>query len=548
MLGRRPIIILSAAVLLILLGVGIVRYWLQSTDLSEELKSRLTNWVTEKTDGRYQLSMETLKIDPDKETLTISELVFEPIHADTNQQTNYRFHFDNLIVKNVSVSSLLESSLLDLSTIAISGGKLEIDSGSDTGKNQQPIIPETKARRKKQVLSGLKVDSIQLSKLDIIYINRKKGKTKVESVHLDLYNFHSDSLQLNAGKPIPVGGFRLSIENIELDLADKQYKLKADQLILKGTDHIQAIISKLRVNPGAGTNLEALAGKTPVQQDIYQCSIPEIVIDSVDVRSFLEDSIIRTPLIVLKEPFLKIFNDRSRPPATQSKIGKNPHQLIQKLSPGLDIPLMQIENGRIEYMEKNKEGTDVGKLIFGSINGNAGPIQKGVETVGSLSLNLNARLMDKIPMNAQFYFPPGKNGQFTVKGAIQSFDLALINPIVQPLTNVEIRTGKAKKLEFSLRGTDHQARGRVLFLYEDLKIDLLKEKNSGETAKRPLLTLLANQLLVRNHNQTDDRHQHEFEVINERVPTKSFFNLVWKTLFEGVKMSAGLGDKDKKPA
>jgi hypothetical protein len=548
MLGRRSIIILSGAVFLILLGVGIFRYWLKSTDLSEELKSRLTNWIAEETDGRYRLSMETLKIDPDKETLAISGLVFEPIHSDTSQQTFYRFRFDNLIVKNVSVSSLLESSLLDLSTIAISGGNLEIERGTDTGKNINQVIQGTKSKRKKQVLSGLKVDSIQLSKLDITYTNRKKGKTKVKSVHLDLYNFHTDSLQVNAGNPLPVGGFRLSIENIELDLAEKKYQLKADQLILKGTDHIQAIITKLFVNPAAGSNLEALAGKTPVQQDIYQCSIPEIVIDSVDVRSFLEDSIIRTPLIVLKEPFLKIFNDRSRPPATQSKIGKNPHQLIQQLSPGLDIPLMQIENGRIEYMEKNKEGTDVGKLVFGSINGNAGPIQKGVESVGSLSLNLTARLMDKIPLDARFYFPPGNTGQFTVRGAIQPFDLALINPIVQPLTNVQIRTGKAKKLEFNLRGTDHLAKGRVLFLYEDLKIDLLKEKNSGETAKRPLLTLLANQLLVRNHNRLDDRHQHEFEVINERVPTKSFFNLVWKTLFEGLKMSAGLGDKDKKPA
>ncbi|WP_290792101.1 hypothetical protein [Flavihumibacter sp. UBA7668] len=534
--------------MLILLGVGLFRYWLKSTDLSEELKSRLTNWVTEETDGRYRLSMETLKIDPDKETLTISELVFDPIRADTNNATHYRFHFENLIIKNVSVSSLLESSLLELSTIAISGGKLEIQQGTDTRKNLNTVVPVKKSNRKKRALSGLKVDSIQLSQLDIIYTNRKKGQTKVQSVHLDLYDFHTDSLQTNARNPLPAGGFRLSIENIELDLANKQYKLNADQLILKGADHIQAIISKIRVSPSAGNNLEALAGKTPVQQDIYHCSIPEIVIDSVDVRSFLEDSIIRTPLIVLKEPTLKIFNDRSRPPATQSKIGKNPHQLIQQLPPGLDIPLMQIENGRIEYREKNKDGTDVGKLVFGYINGNAGPIQKGVETIGSLRLDLTARLMDKIPLHARFYFPPGKNGQFSVNGNLQPFDLTAINPIIQPLTNVEIRTGKAKKLEFNLKGTDLKATGRVLFIYEDLKIDLLKEKNSGETAKRPLLTLLANQLLVRNHNRFDDRHPHEFEVINERVPTKSFFNLVWKTLFEGLKMSAGLGDKDKKPA
>ncbi|WP_290708492.1 hypothetical protein [Flavihumibacter sp. CACIAM 22H1] len=511
-------------------------------------QKRLTNWVNEETGGRYQLSMESLQLDPVKETLLLTNLLFEPTQADTGSNSSYRFRFKNLLVKNVSVTALLESSILDLSTIVISGGSLEIKEGKATSAALTEIVPPKKTSRRKKVISAIHVDSIQLSQLDIAYINRKKATTSLQSVHLDVYNFHSDSLEAGTGNPLPVKGFRLSIENIAWDLANKQYRLSADQFILIGSGHLKAIVRNVQVLPSAGKNLEALAAQTPVQQDVYFGRIPEVLIDSVDYRSFLDDSILRTPLVVLKEPHLSVFNDRSRPPATASKIGKNPHQLIQQISIGLDIPRLQVENGRIEYSEKNKDGTDVGKLIFGAINGNAGPIRKGFDTLGSLNMDLDARLMDKIPLHAGFYFPPGKEGRFTVNASLQPFDLSLINPIVEPLTNVAIRSGRCQQLECTLRGNDHQAGGAVVFVYEDLKIDLLKDKKSGETVKRPLLSLLANQLLLRTNNRLTDRHPHQFQVTNQRDPTKSFFNLVWKTLFEGLKMSTGVNNKGKKPA
>jgi hypothetical protein len=257
---------------------------------------------------------------------------------------------------------------------------------------------------------------------------------------------------------------------------------------------------------------------------------------------------IRTPLILLNEPSLTIFNDRSRPPSTKSKIGKNPHQLIQQLIFGLEVPVLQVKNGSITYFEKNKEGTDIGKLRFGSISGNAGPILKGVETKGSLQLDLEAKLMDQAPMKAHFYFPPGANGQFTVQASIQSFQLEALNPVIEPLARVAIRSGKSNLLNFSIQGSDQGANGKIRFSYQDLKIDLLKEKETGTTTKRPVLSLLVNQLLLRTHNRMDDRKAHEFLVRQDRDPTKSFFNLIWKTIFEGLKSSAGIRSKDSKPA
>ena len=546
MLGLRPIIVLLTILFLALLGVGIVRYWLKSRDVAETIKDRISTWVKEETSGQYKLSIGDLHIDPEKQSILVSEIVFHPADNIKSAGTLYKFRLENLLINQVTLSSLLESSLLDLSNITIAGGEFEIIRHAD--KNDDSTTGKPKKKFSKNGLQGIKIDSIQLSQLDLVYQASNKAITKLESVHLDLYGFHTDSLNTTTTNSLPVASFRLAIENFRTELSDKEYELKAEKFIRNGAQHFQAIIKKIELIPTAGSSLEAIAAQTPVQMDVYQLSIPEVVIDSLDYRGFLEDSIIRTPMILLNEPSLLIFNDRSRPPSTQSKIGKNPHQLIQQLIFGLEVPVLQVNNGSITYYEKNKEGTDVGKLRFGSISGNAGPILKGVETKGSLQLDLEAKLMDQVPMKAQFYFPPGPNGQFTVHASIQSFQLAALNPVIQPLARVAIRSGKSNLLNFTIQGSDQGANGKIRFSYEDLKIDLLKEKETGTTSKRPLLSLLANQLLIRTNNRLEDRKAHEFLVREDRDPTKSFFNLIWKTLFEGLKSSAGIRSKDTKPA
>lgn len=531
-----------------LLGFAAFKIWLRSDDLEKQLKVMVSSWVADESNGQYALEVGKIKIDADNSTIAIADLKLTPtskvVDSVTVNGPIYQFVLKNLLIKNVSVATLLESNKIDLSTITINEGVLEI---TERGNKKPVEKEERKKRRGKNVLEGLAIDSIQLSKLNIHYTNRRKEKTSLHSVHLDLYNFDSDSLQMDQQRTLPVASFRLAMDSVHLELAKKKYRLDASQLIIKGSQQIQAIIKNVEIKPNAAGSLEQLAAREPVQADVYQCSIDEIVVDSFQYRDFLEDSILRTPLVLLRKPILRIFNDRSRPPATQSKLGKNPHQLIQKLDPGLDIPLVQIENGTVIYHEKNKNGTGVGKLRFEQISGNAGPILKKKSSSGSLTLQLSARLMGTVPLQAYFHFPPGNNGAFIVRATISPFNLTALNPVVEPLALASVRSGKSTKLSFTLRGDDYRARGTVAFLYEDLKLDLLKENEEGETSKRGFLSFLANQLVLRNKNTATDRHPNQYGVVNERIKTKSFFNLIWKTIFEGIKMSAGAGDKDKKP-
>ena len=83
-----------------------------------------------------------------------------------------------------------------------------------------------------------------------------------------------------------------------------------------------------------------------------------------------------------------------------------------------------------------------------------------------------------------------------------------------------------------MAGTDLQSRGNATLLYRDLKIELLK-KDSNDVKKSGLKSLLAN-ALMKNSNPTNGVTRTE-EINYERDKTKSFFNLLWKSIFSAAK-------------
>jgi hypothetical protein len=93
-------------------------------------------------------------------------------------------------------------------------------------------------------------------------------------------------------------------------------------------------------------------------------------------------------------------------------------------------------------------------------------------------------------------------------------------------------------LHFNFEGTDSTSDGKVLLLYEDLKISLLKkDKDEGKLDKKSLVSLFAN-LIIKNSNKAEDPRA--AEVHFNRILNKSFFNLIWKSIFTGVKQTVGM--------
>ena len=83
--------------------------------------------------------------------------------------------------------------------------------------------------------------------------------------------------------------------------------------------------------------------------------------------------------------------------------------------------------------------------------------------------------------------------------------------------------------------------GTVKMLYEDLKVSVLeKEEGTKKLDKKTVASIAAN-IMIKNSNPANKKE--DPKIINvqmERDTNRSIFYLVWKSLFKGIKETAGI--------
>ena len=78
--------------------------------------------------------------------------------------------------------------------------------------------------------------------------------------------------------------------------------------------------------------------------------------------------------------------------------------------------------------------------------------------------------------------------------------------------------------------------GNLKLLYNNLAVELQKQDEKGDKMKgRKFLSFIVNKLVVYPDNPMKDEERKAMGIRVERIRYKSFFNLVWKTLFASVK-------------
>lgn len=98
-----------------------------------------------------------------------------------------------------------------------------------------------------------------------------------------------------------------------------------------------------------------------------------------------------------------------------------------------------------------------------------------------------------------------------------------------------------QKANFKINANLRRSNGQVVFYYNDLKVNLLKEDEDGAKKKKGLLSFLANTILIKDENPTKGGEVRTANITFERVPQASFFNLMWKSVFVGIREIVGIG-------
>ncbi len=283
---------------------------------------------------------------------------------------------------------------------------------------------------------------------------------------------------------------------------------------------------------------EAFSRSLAKQQDVNNIEFNNIELSGIDTRLLIIQRKLEAAVATL-QPNLKIYRDRTVAPDLTSKVGKYPQQLMQTIKFPFSVKKMVIKNGNVAYTEKSDVSKKAGTVFFKNIQGtilNVTNIKELISQNNLLMLDATGSFMGVSKIHTVWKMPLNSaNGAFDVSGEAASFNAPALNPMIEPLGMASIKSGNINKLTFKMTGTDYLAKGTSTLLYDNLKVELLK-KDSAELKKKGFMSLLTN-ALIKDANPKNGATRNG-EINFQRDVTKSFFNLVWKGIFSGIKQTA----------
>ena len=128
------------------------------------------------------------------------------------------------------------------------------------------------------------------------------------------------------------------------------------------------------------------------------------------------------------------------------------------------------------------------------------------------------------------------SGRFSVDASLQSLDAPALDSVMRPLAKASMRSFHLDRLDAHITGDERGAKGDVRLRYEHLRLELLKTgPDSGSLSKSPPVVLSGQPDCRAPGQPLGDRPERNALGVSARDNQKSFFNLIWKTLYDGVR-------------
>jgi hypothetical protein len=395
-------------------------------------------------------------------------------------------------------------------------------------------------------LKSIQVDQVRVQDADMAYLSGASGKKlhevkklniKVQDLLLDARS-EQDSSRVYGAKDI---SFELA--GYHARTKDNMYTLKADSLsgsVNKGT----LMLKDFRMVPMYPEL--AFSRKYKTQKDRYDLHFQRLEMKGLDFSGFNLEGSLHAGLLKAGPAKVNVFMNRELPPVGFDK-GKNYPQLaLRRLALPLTIDTVLLQHIDVAYTEYNPIAQKKGTVELGNLQGRILNV-----TNDSLQLlhknhalaTLNTRILNAAALFVKIDFKlDSKNADFHYQGHIGAMDMKALNPLAESLGLVKIEQGQVQKADFDVQANLKGSRGKMNFYYTALKVALLKETEEGAAPKKKgFLSFLANKLVIKDANPSKGEKVRTAEIRFERTPAASFFNLLWKSVFTGIRETVGIG-------
>jgi hypothetical protein len=486
--------------------------------------------------NRKEISVKDVNFLGKQKQLLFDEIAIDRFHDDTSKGIRL-LDAKTLKLSGVNSNQIVKNKNLFVDTILckeINLYELPAENLKTTGGNKSRMTDSTGFAN----VYGVYMQHLNFP--NVAFIPFAKSKYSMGNIAVKINDVKADQIVKLETHPMDyTKEAEVAISSFSIKSKDDAYNFDFKNIVLNSMER-ELRISSFDVIPHAGE--KQFANNYKYQNDRYDVGMKEISLKNIDMNSLIDKRLEASELII-DNISAKISRDKHKPLKKESKVGKYLSQLLTKLDEPINISKATINNAFIQYRENEPKSDSVGEITFQRTNlsiSNITNIPGAIKNNNQMIISFDTKILGQIPLKGNFKFRlDSDNGNFTTSGHAGAFDALILNKVSIPMALIKINSGKINSLDFDFTGNNTHAKGNFLMKYDDLKLDVLKiDKNTKKIKKRGLLSMAAN-LVVKNSNPlSGDLRKETPEYVRDIY--KSFFNLVWKTVFTGMKQTVGI--------
>jgi hypothetical protein len=457
---------------------------------------------------------------------------------------------NSLVINGLSAPDFLAGKAVNLGTLFIDEPEIHVYHRKISYPSPNEDSAKTVYEQISKDVSSIQLDTLLIKNIDFTYHNlsRNNKQTKFNKVNVVFTEFLLDSTsQYDKSRFLYAKDCRINVKDYIFNSSDSLYRLKAGEIDVQ-TNSQTMEVKKLRLSPRV--KRKQFYEQKKHEADIFNVDINDITIKNVQWWSLLAEESFIANNATLRNGKVEIFRDKTVRDDTSSKIGKYPHQLLMKVPFDLNIARLDVKNLDVSYEELNEKTLQTGTVLFTNISGTLTNITNKESQIREnqfCKIVASAKFLNEAPIKVEFIFDlkATKTGDFEVIAHMDNLNGEKLNSITEPLGLLKINSLNIKSLDASMKANNLRSVGKVKLIYDNLKVTALKEDGTDSLKKRALFSFIANSFVIKKENE-EGKSVRVAYVTRDRVREKSFFNLIWKTIFMGAGETAGYKVKQGK--
>jgi hypothetical protein len=522
------------------------------------LSSKLKKAVTKASGGLYIINFSSAevrvlegKILLYNIDLNIDSAVYKRRQQQGTAPNNLvELHVKRLVLSHIHPFKIYFSKIVDIDRITLNEPDVHIsyhlNHAKDTTVKDQRTVWQKISKSLKYIHVGdIFLNDASFKRTD--YSGKKIGVTELKQVNIQANELLIDSLtQTDTTRFLYFKDVVADINNYKANSADGLYSYAFKRA------KFSTLTSQLKVQ---GFKLDPSAGYfTKTQKTRFTIKLDSITLSNFDFKTYNKYKSFSASKLTIHQGAFDIFANPNGKKQFNDKIKSFPHVALYQFDGNIKLDTISIVKLDVSYSEHNKKSDRDGTITFNRTNADFYNItndKTALQKNNQLTARITSYFMDRARFNVDFSFNlTDKLATFSYKGHLAPLDLRNLNDATIPFAMVKINSGMLKSFDFYFTANRNVFNGKVIFLYNDLKVSVLKNDTADQQLKKKVIVSMFANMFILKHSNPDNEGEvpRSFNVNFKRPAYYPFFKTIWQTLLMGIKPAVGYDDKTQKAA